>query len=649
MILPQQPAALPDINLEHAELKFPPSLLGDPRALSTVVKTFDQWASARQRNADHRWIANDQMYLGQVEQKFWPDKKTKRSALGIPITFDQVESVYPILSRALFGRDRWFGVKATAFSTPEMARDLEKALKYQFESPQDSNGGTAMREMKLALRDFLQHGEGIAEIGWDPVQATLFVENVPVKDFYFDPQLGHPDINRAKALMRRTMISLDDLEKLRGIQPYNIPSKAILRWAAQGSPTHPGDDIDNALSAFRGDQPSNQAPVNPDPIYRPVEVIKYCTDDRWIWVLNRRVVILNTPNPFGTKNYVGAPATILVGKAYGISIPDMLEGEQALIQGLTNAQIDEASLALMPPRYRNPMAGNTTARNTWAPGEVEDVSGDSIEVAWPQGVVQQTFPMLGMAQQRAQRRFGISEMTQSGTPTPSNANRTLGGINQQSGGTMSRLQAPLENFEDYFLVPLFYKAQTILNKVLPGSLPSIPAGEQQQVPRSILGAPVHFIMSAASRLAARAELQQILSPVSQTLLSQPVMNAAKGQGQTMDFKEWNRFFLDATTGEEYQFYRPMTEEEAQFAQQPDPETMARLQQQQQAEQTRRDIAQQKNQTQIQVAQIESQTDAEDRSERSSTEILKLLSGEKNDRLKAILEVKKGEQTRSSDK
>jgi hypothetical protein len=194
----------------------------------------------------------------------------------------------------------------------------------------------------------------------------------------------------------------------------------------------------------------------------------------------------------------------------------------------------------------------------------------------------------------------------------------------------------IKNIEDFMVVPMLYKARVILDTALPQSLPEVASGDSQLVPREVLGRPVMFRMIGASRFAERSELLQLLQPVSQALLSEPVLMMARQQSRTMDFGEWERFFLDATTGSRYGFFRDMTEEEFQMAQQPDPETQAQIQAQQQAEQTRREIAAGKDQTVLQKAQIEAQADREVAAEQVAARLLETFSKAEIEKIKARL-------------
>ena len=626
------------VNLETEPYKFGDAPISADRALQTVISTFDVWSQARKASHDERWAANDRMYLGLAPKKYWLDGKTQRSSLGIPISFDQVESVYPIVTRSLFGRPDWVGAQPTPFSTPQAARALSAALSYQLGVPQDRSGTTALQQLKIAVKDVLIHGHGVIEVGFRPETGNSFVDWIPIKDFYFDPNMGKALIDHSTAVIVRKRMTVEQLQALRGQPGYNIPSDASLAFLVGTTPQSPTADLENHLKQLRRSQP-NQGQRSPEPAHRFIEILQYWSNSRIIWVLNRKFVILNEENPYGLLPFCAAPCILLPGEAYGASMPDMLEGDQLLIQGITNASIDKLTLELFPPRYRQSQGGTHPMSDAWRPGMVSDIRDlKAVEVLFPPASGSDAFSHLGLADSRARKRFGVSELAQSGSPTASNANRTAGGVHSQEAATASRIGTIIENIEEYMIAPMLYKLQVVLNRFVPDALPQIPAEAQGQtgfVPRSILGEQVQFKLVGASSLAARGELLQIMQPVSQTLLSAPVLEMAAKQGQTLDFREWESFFLAATTGQRFAFFRPMNEQEQQAMQQPSPEAMAEIQKVEMEGAVRKDIMAAKIQGELQKETMKLDSKAEDRGENSSVKILELLMGADTERAKVL--------------
>ena len=636
-----QPPEPQQFDFAQAAYHFSPRALEERRAVQTVVKTFDVFSSWRQTNHDPRWDKADKLYFGDVPRRTWPGSPgIPRSSLGVPISFDQIWTLYPIITRELFNRrPYWFDVEPTALSTPAEAEQLRAALAYQIDTPRDASGVGVTRELKNSVLEALMHGNCCLEVGWDFENNILFGEQVPLRDLYFDPGLAGPLIDKAQVVIRRKLISVDELQALRATKRFNVPPDAVLNGLAKGGVTHPGEQGVRHLASLRGENFSEGAHTNDtaDPGLHAIELLQYWTNKHWVWVLGRKWLLASFTNPWGFKPFCYAPLFMVPGRGYGSSAPDVLAGEQELIQGITNARVDELSLGLIPPRTKSAVGSDPKNSPAWWPGLVEG-SEDSSKVAvhFPTNITGQAFQEVSQSEARAGRRMGVSEMAQRGTPTPSNANRTAGGVQAQNASSLSRAMPLIEFLEDYLLTPFLYKGKRILDVVTQHQgLQQLPArvenGVATIIPREVLGAPVRFSITAGNRMVSRERLLPMLGPITQLIASETIQKAAAAQGQKFSFTEWNRFLHEATgTSKMFNFFEPQSPEDQQKQQQPSPDAQAKAQEAQQAAQVRIQIAQQKNQTILQAAQIESDSRAESSAEASALGALKLLmTGRKN--------------------
>lgn len=635
-----EPKRLQDVNLEEMPYKFFGENVQDAAALKLVTETFNKYSSSRQLNHDERWKQNDNLYHGWVPKRNWPGTRVPRSSLGIPIAFEQVETVYPILTGALFGHEPfWFDAKPTQFSNPQSARQVQGTLSYFLDTPNDASGISAVDHLKLAAHDYLQHGNCVLEVGWDPSRNTLFVEWVNLRDFYISPTLDSPLVDRSPAVIRRKRMGVDELELLRGKNGFQIPPRGVLNLFAKSREDSEADMGKNWQGFLRGEQ-SLSGFLEADPSHQSVELLQYWTDHRMIWVVNRKHVIFNGPNPYGFKPFLFGTLFVVLGKAYGMSLADIVEGEQMYIQGLVNFRLDEINLALQTPRSRQRENVEFPAQLSIHPGFIDFVEQpDKVQFHTPPNITQHSYQEVALAEQRVRRRSGVNELLTSGMPTPSNANRTAGGVQAQASASNSRLRPIVENFESYVIVPLLYKAQLILNRFIPEALPAIPSlneeGTTEMVPRQILGQPVRFRMTAASRTTTQAQLAPFAQFITQIVLNEGVMKAMQQAGKTVDTSEWDQFLQDATnTGHRYKFFRDMTPEEQQRASQPPAEVVAKLQQAQLEAQTRLQMGQMKSQTELQSVQMETESRRLETSERSNRELLKNLSAQQIEQLRA---------------
>ncbi len=644
----QQPTVLDFKDPERFPYAFFGVSLTDAQAVSIVSQTYSRYSSWRQNNHDPRWRDNDNLYLGLVPKRNWPGSNVPRSNLGIPLAFDQVQTAYPLIIGEIFGqRPYWFDISASQFSTPQEAAQVRENLAYHLDFPLDVGGKNATQQLKLCILEILQHGNGAVEIGWNPAAQSLTVDYVPLRDLYFDPGLSTPSIDDSSVVIRRKLISVQDIERLRDVEGFNVPPPDVLNFLSKHNTSSEGDKSLRLAASIRGENVElaalTQSPA--DPVHHKVELLQYWTNDRMIWVLGNVWPLLNRANPLKFKPFALAPLFTFLGRAYGMSLPDMLEGEQKLTQGVTNASIDELALGLIPPQIRSSSDTNTK-KNTFYPGFVDRVNDPKeITVVTPTNITQGAFQHIALADQRAQRRIGMNAFAQTGTPTPSNANRTAQGVNKQAGAIASRLRPIIENIEDYLIVPFLYKAQRIIalqtqqQEQVPGLGQD---GEVTNVPRAILGRSVRFKMEASSRMIARSQLALFLQPLTQMLTSDSLQRGIGKQGMVADLLEWQRYMQDTTqTTTLYKFFRQATPEELQQLQEPPAEVQAAMQKAQLESQTRLQMGQLKSQTELQTTQMETQSKEGVAAEGSSAKILKILSDERLKR-REIKEGKKNE-------
>ena len=635
-----EPKRLEEVNLEDIPYKLFGVDVEDATALKLVTETFNRYANSRDQNHTERWKQNDNLYHGWVPKKNWPGTRVPRSSLGIPISFDQVETVFPIISGALFGHEPyWFDVKATQFSSPQTARQVQGTLAYFVDTPNDASGIGIVEHLKLGLHDYLQHGNCVIEVGWDPSRNTLFGDWVNLRDFYISPTLDTPLVDRSPAVIRRKRMSVEEIELLRGVDGFKVPPAGVLNLFSKSRLDDTADLSKDWQGYLHGEQ-SLAGFVEADPSHQSAELLQYWTDHRMVWVINRRWVIYNGRNPYGFKPFVFGTLYPVLGKAYGMSLPDILEGEQMYIQGLVNFRLDEINMALNQPRSRQRESVEFPGQLSIHPGFIDFVEQpDKTQFHAPMNITREAYTEVQLAEQRAQKRSGVSQLMSAGIPQASNANRTAGGVQAQSAASNSRIRPIIENFENFVIVPFLYKAQMILNKFIPATIPQVPSmteeGGTELVPREVLGQPVRYRMTAASRTSLQAQLAPFAQFITQTIMNEGVMKALAGQGKTVDTDEWQQFIQDATnTSQKYAFFRPMTPEEQQAQGQPSPEAQMEMQKAQLEAQTRIQMGQMKAQTEQSKVQADVETKSRETSEKSNRELIKHLSQQQIEALKA---------------
>ena len=606
------------------------------RALALVNQSYWHFSNYRQKNHDGRWKDADGLYFGMVPQRYWEGTNVPRSSLAAPISFDQVQSALPVIVSTLFGMGGdWFQVDALAGATVEEALQQKAAMRFALEHPIDEYGNNAVNELILAIQSVLQYGTGGICLEYDPASLLPVVEYCDIREIYVDPAANTPSIDSARSVVRRRLMTVEQLLALRTVENMNIPGKAELLQMAASRPVTVGDQTFSMSSAMHGEHYSAADDVLPLPTDRFIEVKIYYSKTKLIWALNETHVALNIPNPFGFIPYVYAPCYQVLGRFYALGIPDVLRGNQRHIEALRNARLDEIALSLNPPRVRKAGQMLSPSQMRLRPGLVNDSADPRKDwvTQFPQNITQDSLTEIQMLQMDSQNRTGINSLMTQGLPMRSNASKTATGITAQQQAPLSRLQAIVSNIENYLIVPLLYKLQRML-EVMATQQQALPGYDEKgtfiTVPSSAIGKPVRFKMQAASKMLTREKLSQMFPFIMQYLFSGPFMGELAKTGQTVNFNEIFRMFGDATgVSEAYSLIRPMSEQEQAALNQPSPELQAKIAMKTQDGDVRKEIMDKKMEADLTKAAMGAKTKEMEVGEKSASQILQLLKDSMN--------------------
>lgn len=605
-------------NIQEADLEQDPFILAqalkESQALGLVNQSFHAAETFRTNNHDVRWREHDELYAAWLPDRKWPGTNTKRSNVGVPVTFDQVESALPAIMAALFnnGSD-WFQVAAEDGADPKQARRVQQSLEYDFEHPKDDLGYTIRSEVTLATKQLLLHGNGGLYLDWDPVGDRYICEWVDLRDMYFDPGACTPSVDENRFVIRRRRMTAKQILAFKDDERMKVPSEKEL-WAMVSNSTSAA--ADQTISQSEASRKINYTPGTsdwlPNPSDNKVEVLQYHSKTREIWVINREWVMFNNPNPLGFIKFCFAPCYSFLGRFYAMSIADVQGPNQRVIEGFINAHRDEIALRIHPPRAIQRGAMTSPNASQFGPGieiRVDDPTKD-ISYPVPQAGMTNVYPDIQYFHTLADSRTGITGLG-SGVPRPSNANRTAGGMQMQLQGSSNRLSSIVQNIEDYMITPLLYKMYKLKQFHLKPEQ-QVNAKDEQgsvyQVPASDFQGKVSFRMLAASRMMSKDKLLGMVPIFAQYMMQGPLVEALQKTGYTLDFNEFWEMVQDATGVKgRYQMIRQMSPQELQMAQQNSPQAVE--QQRVQADnQTKLQVAQMQSQTELQKAQMANQPD-----------------------------------------
>lgn len=641
--MPEQiaPPVVPDVDIETAPFKFSDQTVDDAFALKLVTQTFSACETWRHTNHDFRWNLHDMLYFGNVEKRVWEGTNIPRASLANQIVFDQVESAYSSVHQALFGGDKWFDVVPGPGGEIPAAREVEGQLLYALEHAGAEESQTAMTEVGYALKNTLQYGNGYCCVEFDEEKNHAAVQWVDLRDIYIDTGNTTPSIDTAKYLIHRRMMTVEELDRLRDRSDMKIPPRAVLNALAKTRTYAQGDRTKQVSEAQRGVNylpGADNIPI--DPTAQDIEVLVYWSRARCIWVLNRVWTAYNEKNKYGIIPYVSAPCYNVVGRHYAQGIADVIGDTQLYMQALWNLRLDELHLAIMPPRVRK---NSTTVQNSqlrWRPGMLMEMDNpkEDLIVHYPNSAtahVADEIERLGIA---AEKRTGVNALGQ-GVPRPSNANRTLGGMQMQMQGAAARLHPIVEHIETYMLVPLLYKVHRVtkIHANVQNPLPVYMDGAYGETSATNFLEPVKFIMRASRKMMTRDAIAQMFPYLAQYLFAGPFLSGLSQLGQTVDFAELLLMLQDATgVDKKYQLVRPMNDQEKEAMKQPDPQTQAKIQLAQMDAQIRTQMGEMKHKSEMTKHQLDYQARSEETEEKSAREMVKVFFAYKE------LEIKQGE-------
>lgn len=559
-------------------------------SLTLVNNTYATFSSARQGNIEPRWTEADTLYFGVVRSKVWPGTNTARAAYPQPVVFDQIETLMPLLEQSIFpDSEDWFEVlpatplvdeKTGRDYGPSLGRILTANLKHFIDTFEYIGYPSGRREILNAIKQSLLYKLGGVHLRWSEEKAHPVIECVDIRDVFFDPKSLGPSPEMGSAMIWRKLVKVRDLKAYRNKKGWDIPKDDALAWLAMNAPNATPDTSKAQMFALikMGVTPGPQI-YNQNIEDREVEVLCYYNRDRIVWVLNRVHVAYNEPNPYGWYPFAFAPCYEIPHAAYGMSVAELQESSQRLIEALFNGHLDEISLALHPPRIES--RTDQRDQDRWGPGQRYFVKTpkDDIQIQTPSGITANVMDSIAYVQQNSYSRSGMNPLQMGGTPTPSNANRTASGMQLQMGGGNNRVYAMVKRYEDYLMVPIIHKMIEMMryhlaDREMVEGVNEL--GQFQMMNPAIWATPLKIDVKCASRVISRDKIMALVPQLLQFYVQGPLLGELHSVGRTLNMPEIERAMLDATgLGKRYEFTRTMSQQEVQMMRQsqtprPDP-------------------------------------------------------------------------------
>jgi len=397
-----------------------------------------------------------------------------------------------------------------------------------------------------------------------------------------DPGLRVGDIREAKWVVYRDFANYEDLNRLRGVEGYNIPSEEVLRQLfADAAPSSGVDNItmtipEGMLGYLQHARPRS-VKLSADPNHTPLELLEYWDADRVIVVLSyngHNLLIRNEANPFAKIPFFSANWRNIPDNYYGQGLGMLIGSEQIVEQGVTNLALDLLAYCLQPVALRKKGFNAITQNTRWEQGGIIDVEED----------VEKAFKFLQMPTPPREAFDFISQSQTTGASTSGANEQVIQGAGHAGGqqatgmrsGTgaaaviqanASRLDGPTGRFVRQVFEPWLHQMDELDNDLLPTSVIRDILGEELGDAVEVdhieyRNSQVKYEVLAGASLGAKKEMAQAL-PVMIQLMTNPIfVKNANDAGFQFDAIAIFQAFAEAAGWRFSQkFLRQMTDQE----------------------------------------------------------------------------------------
>lgn len=603
----------------------------------TVLKLVTQDAiRAENFEATKQWVMHwptaTVLYQSPYTSRYWEGTQTERANVPFYTVATAVNSMVPQVMNGLFYESKPFLAQQRPGTTSNAARAIEALLAYQLE---DIN---FREELRRGCVNAVLFGTGIWKWGWESftrkrklyqrpkdelkipsqipglgdvdysnddlieeveqeeyVDRPTFEHVVNLRHVLVDPGLNIPDIRKAKYVIHRLYMTWEDLDKLRDRPGFDIPSKEELLelFLPPREPVEqaPGEVTNqNPLWDMRAQARYEDSTV--DPFNEPLEVLERWDKDRYVVVLQKKVVLCNDDNPYGEIPFLSVGWWDVPEAFWSMGFAKTIGAEQRLQQGITNLWLDNASLNLNGVYVRVRGKSIPTQSIRISPGKIVDVDNkDDFSVLDRLPAVPEAGEHLTLSAARAEQITGASEFaTQgvAGSSGHSNLARSAAGANLMAAGVGSRVSEFVDKIASQVIIPFLYNAHELDRALLPIENLKFILGQelQHEYMKSngdmieLLNARVKFSILAGAKMQARRAMAQALPILIQFLTNQQTENQLAIQGKKINLievlkmmfevSEWKNFndvVVDMTPQDQqrWQQMQPAAQNQAKLA------------------------------------------------------------------------------------
>ncbi len=582
-------------------------VLDDAEAADNFIN-INQWASG--------WTMSDLLYQSPMSTSDnGSGTDVANSAVPKFMVSNHISSIVPKIMQGIFYEDPCFLLRPSPGTSPDVIRAKTALFSFQL------NAMRFEEEVERGLEQMALLGTAIWKWGYTEYDKTekkykRYAPKVPVPDGletalidtpdsddfeieFYKKKVSHPwfkycdirtvlvdpgcrvgDIRAAKWVVYRDYATYQDLEKLRGVEGYEIPNEDVLR-AMFARATSPGPDniamtIPEGMMGYLQHSKPRSYKTSADPNRAPLEILERWDNEKVIVVLiynGHSILIRNEANPYGKIPFFSANWRNIPDSFYGQGLGLLIGSEQIVEQGVTNLALDLLAYCLQPVALRKKGFNAPTQNTRWEQGGIIDVEED-VEKAFKflqmPPVPPQAFEFIQQSQASGAATSGANEQVVQGA---GHAGISTTGMRSGTGAAAviqanaSRLDGPTGRFVRQVFEPWLYQMDDLDNDLLPTSVLKDILGEKIGNDFKVdhiayRNAKVEYEVLAGSSLGAKKEMAQAL-PIMIQLLNNPTFVAnANDAGYQFDAVAIFQAFVDAAGWKFSQaFLREMTPDE----------------------------------------------------------------------------------------
>lgn len=568
----------------------------------------NQWASG--------WTMSDLLYQSPMSTN---DAGTDVANSAVPkfMVSNHISSIVPKIMGGIFYEDPCFLLRGNPGTAPEVIQAKTAMFTFQLKAMHFEE------EVERGLEQMALLGTAIWKVGYaeyktkektykryapkvkapEGIETTL-IDTPDSDDFeieFYEKTVSHPwfkfcdirtvlvdpgcrfgDIRTAKWVVWRDYATYEDLDRLRGVEGYEIPSEEVLRKMFAGAMS-PGPDnismtIPEGMMGYLQHSKPRSYKTSADPNKAPLEVLEYWDADKVIVVLiynGHNILIRNEANPFGKIPFYSANWRNIPDSFYGQGLGLLIGSEQIVEQGVTNLALDLLAYCLQPVALRKKGFNAPTQNTRWEQGGIIDVEEDvdkAFKFLQMPPVPAEAFSFIQQSQSSGAATSGANEQVVQGA---GHAGISTTGMRSGTGAAAvvqanaSRLDGPTGRFVRQVFEPWLHQMDQLDNDLLPTSVIRDVLGEKigndfKMDHIVYRNAKMEYEVLAGANLGAKKEMAQAL-PIMIQLLNNPTFVAnANDAGYQFDAVAIFQAFTDAAGWKFSQaFLREMTPEEKQ--------------------------------------------------------------------------------------